>query len=459
MTRRPTHHGFTLLELSFALTAGLIVAMGIVALSREATRTFHEEVRSAAAEATLRTAIDRLRADIQRAGFMSTGNIAADPLLVGKPAGQTTPPGVLDCGTYNAICNLTAIHVTDQGFGGNTALPLSGVQVPSLNPAWIDIAGNMTSVEQFAVQAVLPVTNGAQCQTILLSQTSATYARIVASVYSQNQQADTASELQHIFAPYSGAQFIVRVVDDTGHSQYLATCPGTPTSNAAAGFLNGQPFVQVDSRTPVQTARETGNVGGVSGFGSGRAWVNPVQIVRWQIMAATAEQPMYQAGLGAMAFGGTDPTKYDLVRSYLGMDGNPIAATQEVVAEYAVDLDFAFSFEAGTPLQPNTLTYGFEDKVHRQNSVEWASTPGQGLPAGIIPQRLRAVRVRLATRVALPDRTVNIVPNNAGEFIYRYCVNPNGCTNLTDANLPQWARTRTITADVSLPNLATAFYP
>lgn len=45
--------GFSIIELSVALTAGLIVTLGIVALSREATRTFHEEVRASAAEATL----------------------------------------------------------------------------------------------------------------------------------------------------------------------------------------------------------------------------------------------------------------------------------------------------------------------------------------------------------------------------------------------------------------------
>lgn len=108
MKRRRHSTGFTLIELAIALTAGLIVAMGIVALSREATRTFHEEVRSAAAEATLRTAIDRLRADIQRAGFMSTANIVADPLLVGKLVANANPPGISDCTTYSTICNLAA---------------------------------------------------------------------------------------------------------------------------------------------------------------------------------------------------------------------------------------------------------------------------------------------------------------------------------------------------------------
>ena len=447
MTRRRSLRGFTLIELAIALMAGLIVAMGIVALSREATRTFHEEVRSAAAEATLRTAIDRLRADIQRAGFMSTANIVADPLLA-RPPGSTAPPGNPNCAKFGTICSLAAVHVTD---GGSVALaPLSTVQTPALAPDWIDIAGNMTSVEQFEVQAVLPVVSG-QCQRILLSQSSAAYARVAVG-------GSPAKDLQNMFAPDSASQFIVRVVDDTGRSQFLATCLSCTTANTTAGLDGVQPFICVDPSTQVQNAKATGNVGGVSGFGSGRAWVNPVQVVRWQIMAATSEPAVFQIGLGTQAFGGVvDPNKYDLVRAYVGMDGNIIQNTMEVVAEYAVDLDFAFSFETGTPTQSASQTYSF-GVTHNTNLVEWtATTLSAAVLAGAIPERLRSVRVRLATRVAQPDRSVDIT-SDAGAFIYRYCVNASGCTNLVDPNVPQWARTRTITTEVSLPNLEMDFY-
>ena len=455
MSRRHPRIGFTLIELAMALTAGLIVAMGIVALSREATRTFHEEVRSAAAEATLRTAIDRLRADIQRAGFMSTANVATDPLLA-RPPTSILPPGITDCSTYWAICNLAAVHVTDSG--SSPATPLSAVQTPALTPDFIDIAGNMTSVEQFEVQAVLPVVNGTNCQTIFLSQSSASYARVVAGAGGASSTVAIQTDLQNMFAPDVGSQFIVRLVDDTGHSQFLATCPGSGTTNNAAGLLNGQPFVSVSARTPVLTAKDTGNIGGVSGFASGRAWVNPVQIVRWQLMPATAEPAVFQNGLGTQSLGGAvDPNKYDLVRWYLGMDGNGIANTMEVVAEYAVDLDFAYSFEMGTAVLPVSQTYWFEDTVHKPYWVEWTDN-GNEVPNTAIPQRLRSVRVRLATRVAQADRSVNI-PANAGNFIYRYCLNAAGCPSPGDPNTPSWARTRTITTEVSLPNLATDFYP
>ena len=83
--------GFTLVELTVALLAGLIVAMGIVSLAKESTQTFHEEVRAAAAEAALRTAVDRLGADLARAGYMSTGNVLADTNIA-RPIGAGDAP-------------------------------------------------------------------------------------------------------------------------------------------------------------------------------------------------------------------------------------------------------------------------------------------------------------------------------------------------------------------------------
>ena len=99
--RRAHTRGFTLVELSIAMAAGLIVALSVVALSREASNTFHEETRIASAEMQLRTAIDRLRADLQRAAFMSTGNIYIDTNILTTP-GTTTNRANFSSGTYGS---------------------------------------------------------------------------------------------------------------------------------------------------------------------------------------------------------------------------------------------------------------------------------------------------------------------------------------------------------------------
>jgi prepilin-type N-terminal cleavage/methylation domain-containing protein len=444
--------GFTLIELTVALVAGLIVALAIVGLSKEATATFHEEVRSSAAEATLRTAVDRLRADLRRASYMSTPNIASDP-RVARNIGQGPVAGI-NTTTGAGIVRLAGIHLLDGDSQAKNNLPLSLLN-PPLAPDAIEIAGNMTSAEQFDVQSVN--TSFGVCARLTLSDASPAMYRINAA--GPNAQA---AELLNIFRPVAGHQFIVRLVDDTGRSQFLATCPGVPitvnnTANPPTAFLDVSTAI-----SPVLTPQLTGNRGGVTPIPAGRAWVNPVQIVRWEITNATAaaEPVQYQNALGAQSLAaGTDATKYDLIRSYLDAAGAVVPETTEVIAEYAVDLNFAFSVDSAlTPAQPNMITFSFDSPANQQ----WAdnvftTTP----PSTNMPQRIRTVRARIATRTAQPDRTVNVPVTNYAVgtvtqgFMYRYCmVAPCATRNAT----PRWARARTLTTEVALPNQAGAFF-
>src|SRR5262249_34888701 len=90
--RRDESGGFTLVELTVALVAGLIVGMAVVGISKEVTNTFHEEQRTAAAEMQLRTAMDRIRADLQRAAYMTTPTVgaAADKTLITAYTARST---------------------------------------------------------------------------------------------------------------------------------------------------------------------------------------------------------------------------------------------------------------------------------------------------------------------------------------------------------------------------------
>jgi prepilin-type N-terminal cleavage/methylation domain-containing protein len=448
MRRTRGQEGFTLIELTVALVAGLVVALGIMGLSKDATHTFHEEMRSSAAEANLRTAMDRLRADLARAGYMSTGNISTDPLIARAP-GETNPiPS-----TLLGLGRLTSIYLDSGGVATTAPLPLSAAQNIPLNPDAIDIAGNMTSTDQFEVsviQAGASVCGGAR---IFLNTLSPSFLR--------NFATGGLAEVNNTFQPVAGSagQFIVRLVDKTGHSQFLTTCAGQP----AAGAQGTQIYLDIAAAPPLRMSRDIGNVGGLAGYGSG-SLVNPVQIVRWQLLQATAEPAQY-APLGGQPLvpNVVDPTKYDLVRSYVdAATGNPIAATTEVVAEYAVDLKFAFAVDAGTSgLLPNMQIFPFGNP----NNPLWAPNI-LGNPALLgqpDPARIRSVRVRLVTRAAEPDRTLNVaVPNPNGQpFMYRYCVQPpapTGCDPVNTAGILQYARARTLTAEVALPNQSRNYY-
>jgi prepilin-type N-terminal cleavage/methylation domain-containing protein len=468
--RRPraSQAGFTLVELTVALVAGLIVALGVVGLSHEATQTFNEESRSSAAEAAMRTAVDRLRADLSRAGYMSTGDILTDPAIAHAPTAAAGNLQNLLNVNFTGIKQLGALQLIDGGSITTSGLALSAKQTPAVTPDVLLIGGNMTCAEQFDVQMILPATGN--CQQILLSPVSPAIYRVATAGVGTSAGAQ---QLNNVFAPVVGngatAQFMVRLLDDTGHTQYLATCPQANV----AGITNGQPYLWIDSAdTQILKASDTAGQGGISGYAAGKAWVNPVQLVRWEITSTAQEainQPQLAAALGnVVQTGELDPNKYDLMRSYVDVKGNVIPQTSEIVAEYAVDLDFAFTVDKSVvgPAAPSLVSFAFGDAT----SAKWApdlskiSTVTASPPVNMGPQRIRSVRARLVTRTALPDRTVNVaVPNQYlnGEYMYRYCVGLPGqaapdCTK-NDGSL-KWARTRTVTAEVSLPNNSGAYY-
>lgn len=445
--KRRSARGFTLVELTVALLAGLIVAMGIVGLSRSATRTFHEEMRGSAAEATLRTAVDRLRTDLQRAAFMSTGNIAGDPFIAKAP-GQTNFANLPS--RMNGLRRLASIRLVEGGSVAN-GLTLSGAQNPALAPDAIEIGGNMTSAEQFWVDHIESGNSVCGGQRLVLTVTGAIYRLATTG----NMQ--PAKELNAIFQPATGRRFIVRVVDVTGRQQFVMTCAAQ-----AAGFVGPTPYVDIDPSTPVLTPQQTQTQGGLSALSGG--FVNPVQLVRWEIDSATTEAqnlPQYATALDnqSTAYGTVDPNKYDLVRMYMDAADQPVWSTAEVVAEYAVDLDFAFSVDEGTSVQPKIVSFPFDDT----NDALWAPDVSTQVAAPYVPgpQRIREVRVRIATRTQLPDRTANVpaplIGGTPSQYLFRYCVDTNpSCT--TNDGTPRWARVRTVTAEVALPNQARFFW-
>ncbi|HEY1693515.1 MAG TPA: prepilin-type N-terminal cleavage/methylation domain-containing protein [Polyangiaceae bacterium] len=456
--------GFTLVELTVSLLAGLIVALGIMTLSKEATRTFNEEIRGSAAEATLRTAVDRLRADIGRAGYMSTGNIMLDPMIAKAPSDVSNVVHIAN--GMGGIRRLASVSFVAGKVGQSQALntlPLSLVQPSALAPDMVEFSGNMTTSEQFEVQMIMPA--GSNCTQILLSSLSPAIYRM--SPTGLGTPAASA-ELRNAFQPVPATlatQFIVRLVDTTGHVQYLATCPNA----TAAGFTGTQPYLSVDtSSTPIQTSAQTKTQGGASGYCVG-CLVNPVQIVRWEVTSSTQEasnQAQYAAALDQQptTFGSAtvDPAKYDLMRTYVDATGTPVLQTSEIIAEYAVDLKLAFSVDKTTlgDTQPNIATLAFDDPTNATWAPDVSATPQL---AAVGPQRIRSVRARVATRAAQPDRTVNVPVTNFGAqqftqtFLYRYCINAVPSCATSDGTL-RWARARTVTTEIALPNTSGAFY-
>jgi Tfp pilus assembly protein PilW len=456
--RRGRASGFTLVELTVSLVAGLVVAMAIVGLSREATNTFHEEARSSAAEASLRTAVDRLRADLQRAGFMSTGNITVPGTQAGAPRIAHLQGSALNFASTApaGIRTLASLSLNPGGSFTQNGLALSAQQTVPVTPDILRITGNMTTADQFDVASIGNAAAG--CTRIYLVANSPAMFRVVGSPFSATANAD----LQRIFFPSSLAtsqyQFVVRLVDTNQCAQYLATCKNSNVAGIDTTQTPNLPYVDVDLTTPVITANASGGNCGFTGFGEGCS-VNPVQTVQWEIASQTQgdPEPTGYANLGGTA---AAANKYDLMRSFIAADGTLVSDTSEIIAEYAVDLSFAFSVETGlTALAPAIQTYPFDSNLNYQ----WAPLPANlaANPPNIGPERIRSVRARIVTRAALADRVADIPPAPANypgqEFAYRYCLSANGCATNPNRSLI-FARTRTITTEVALPNQAGNFY-
>ena len=134
---RPQVHGmmrrgFTLVELMVALAAGIAVAGAAYLLSKSSMEVFNQEARLSSAQFAATMGMNRMVADLQRAGFQMSPNIQADVAKRCGDAASTVPHA-----------NLKAIQILR---GRSAAWATGDVQAAmtaaGVNPDVIRIAGN-----------------------------------------------------------------------------------------------------------------------------------------------------------------------------------------------------------------------------------------------------------------------------------------------------------------------------
>jgi len=494
LVRRRRARGFTLIELTISLVAGLMVAMAVMGVSREATNTFHEEVRVSGAEMALRIAMERIRLDLQRAAFMCTPNIVGDPLIARQANyGGTTPfvSNFLGAAVPYSLANLSGIALRPQQASVNVD-PVGGPQLTqtanALAPDVIDIGGNFSSSDEYAASVVWnPATAGAGCSNaaaISIEMTTPAGWRIrnaeTAASTAPGYVAGTA--LQGIFHPGSslGSEFLIRLTDQSGRSEYLVGCKGGPTvaTNYNPAGTVPTAMVYLDPLSTILSTNATGGLGGVAGFAAGWVTVSPVEVTRWDIQSpAQLALTWPTTATSSYAYGPTlagvgDKSDFLLTRSYLDFAGcgggapcpvDPL--TTEVVAEYAVDMKFSLTVDQfmnatclGFPC-PNTqptyttnplVTTGV-DGVAAGNAYAAQTSPVYVPSVG--PQRIRDVQVRLGIRSPFGDRPAALpIAANTGTsttYLYRYLLD-GSAAHYTTA-MP-FARVRENTAEINLSN-------
>jgi len=504
--RRKTARGFTLIELTISLVAGLLVAMAVMGVSREATNTFHEEVRVSGAEMSLRIAMERLRLDLQRAAFMSTGNIVGDPLIARKANYTGATPALsnyVGAAAPYSLANLSGIALRPRQAtvlqDGNALNQLS-LAANNLAPDTIDIGGNFSTSDEYASSVVWnPAGAGAGCSSaaaISIEMTTPAGWRIrnaeTAASTASGYIAGTA--LQAVFHPGGStvSQFLMRLTDQSGRSQYLVSCAGgvgVATTYNAAGVLPVA-MVYLSNASMILSTNDTGGLGGVAGFAAGWVTVSPIEVTRWDIQTTgqlqatwpAAATTSYLYGPTATVVGAGDPSDFLLTRSYLDFSncgaGAPCPVdplTTEVVAEYAVDLKFGLTIDEY--LSPVCIAFPCPNAAPSYVTNPLVSTGMELTAAGagayaaqtspiyvpnVGPQRIRDVQVRVGIRSPFGDRPLPLgVPTTAvsTSYLYRYQLDGfGGPPSRFYTPARPFARVRESTTEVNLSNQARFYW-
>lgn len=401
MRRDVRERGFTIVELMVSITITSVVVAALYTVANSATETFNQQQRAAEMQLRLRFAVEQLRADISRAGYMSTPNSNTDPNVCPRPTSTTatTQPFQAIEITRDTTASTLIPNTTDNQF---------------ITPTILRLTGNYASVDEYTVAGIVG-------STISLQNQTPQWARV-----------DSAAEFNRIFIGATGTRRLLRITSPSGQTQFVQILGGSWQSSSSATLptLNVSP-----APTLIGDATGGGATGcGIAGLGVG-ATVAPVTQVEYRLGNLRTTFPELYP---------TDPTeaaaKTDLVRREYEI-GSSTAFNTRIVGEYAVDFDLTLARDEGGPGGVTMRSYSFGDS---QITTQVGSIVTLGLTAR--PESVRSVTARLSVRDRVQDPAFGWVARaNATYPLTRFRVN----TSLQGAS-----RVRTLVTEVTLPNLA-----
>jgi type II secretory pathway pseudopilin PulG len=405
MRRRHTPRGFTLVELMVALSGGLFISLAVFALARDTGRFYQQESRLANATLGAIGGFQRLRDDIARAGYMSSPNLFRDQYACAKPDGSWPA----------ALQNLASVRIDEN------VLTSNGRKLDR-----ITLAGAYSSTDQFPIRQIVDNTTSYE---VLLVPNSSALNRIGYAT------SPTQSTLDIAFP----AGRALRIVDTDG-MQYIGQINHTTPGANPSVTLNSAPKI------PFRAKAGSTLSCGIKGYGIG-AQVNVINIVQYQVRSLATDAnyaALFAASQGSGVVVPGEATRTELARVELDTAGTPIANATELVAEYAVDLQFAFS-AVNTPVNIVDPTLAFVPPY----AATFAAYTGATFNTAATPELIRSVRIRLGVRSREADRDTDIGTPSANVGLYR--INVLGSGGSSSAS-PQFARVRTFQGDATLVN-------
>jgi len=410
--RSTGHRGFTLVELMVALTGGLIFSIFVFMMTRDVSRFFRQEAGLSDATASLLTGYQRLRADVQRAGFLASPNFIKD---LGRCPVRSPVTGVPDLAPVSSGGWLTFDLIRKTALARlTTPTPSTWQSARGLSPDELILYGNYTSPDTYPVRAYA-------ANVLYLNPNSEELVR--AGFVGAGA---TTATLAGIFR----AGTMVRVLSaNTGEEQYAVV------EGATAGTAT-TPIITLDSRLQL-TPKGVGSNCGIAGNGADLL-VNPVSIIRYRLgsLSTNAAYAALYPGTGGTAGDEANWTRYDLLREELSPISADAPLSQELVAEFAVDFRVGAQVVTNTTTQATTF-YPEGDALLPEylgdSTVAQANQPNRG------PHFVRALRPRLAVRTRAPDRQANVA---SGSGLYRVPLGTNS----------DYARVRTLQSLVMTRN-------
>ena len=361
--------------------------------------------------------MDRLTSDIKRAGFQTSPDPVGDTSVCLAPASPLdellTAVRVYEGATDATFASAAGFAATyGSGYPANNLALAENNRLPDR----IRLAGNYATSERFKIG--------------LVDQTGGRIGVEVDQLAVQRIFADRGSNGGFCsFFPVNG---VVRIQDQAGLTRFapITAC------NETVGTVNyTQLIVDVDPAA---------FVGGSCSEPSG-GYLNPVSMVDYFLVQG-ADLGTYGFPAGVSAVGAEDSalnnitgesSRMMLVRRQVDTTGATVSVP-EVVADYVVDLNFrgryATEVPGGTP--PITLT----------------DEPFESID-NVSPNRLRTLGVRLTTRARNPDRADAPAAIPTSDLaLTRFRVFDSSNAGYT-TNKYQYARVRTLYADVTMPNM------
>ncbi len=406
---RRAARGFTLIELVVALSAGLLVAMAALALSRSATRFFQHEARISAAQLAASLGMSRITADLERAAFLGTFSNKVDPHLCTQNV--ILPP---------SLANLTGIQIRRGGSVIDHGAELSQSVDPenAMNPDSIVLSGSFDTVERFTSRSCM---NGGPNDICLLPDGTINRLRNLAAA----QGKTLADALSPIFRP--GRFLRIEDPSKTSQNRFYGIIQNLSVSGPAMNE-NIQITLTTAPALPFRTSTTGKTSCGLRMSLVGQT-VSVLSRVRYDLrsLKGTMYNSLVHVDPNTDVITGED-NRTELVRVELDDSGAEIPETLELVAELAVDLKFGVSKTSALNAPNPTMT----------------SFPFDHAEVETTPELIRAVDVRLSTRARVPDRDTPLISDGRP---YHFAALPSSSKVKT-----RFARMRTLHAHVVLPN-------